>query len=287
MRKLTIKREQSAVGSLIKMKVCIEDKNSSELIINGTPCRAIGTLENGETKSFLIEENEIKIYVIADNFSKDYCNELYQIPKGTNDVYLCGKNELNPITGNAFRFYNNDSPAVISNRSKSKKEGFIVLAAIIFISIFIPLVIINGTSISKSKTSLYHSQGLNITLPSEFQQVYLENFTAVFVSKDVEILISKEPFDMIGSNEYNLSDYADLVIQTNKLNATVPITVNGLTRFEYDANNYNTYITYHYCAYVFESTDSYWLVQFATQSKKAEKYRPIIEKWADTISFSY
>ena len=71
MRNLTIKREKSFVGSLAKMKVYIEDPTSNEISINDIPCRKIGDLKNGEEKTFQIDEQEVKIYVIGDKLSKN------------------------------------------------------------------------------------------------------------------------------------------------------------------------------------------------------------------------
>jgi len=75
MRRLTIKREKSFVASLAKLKIYIEDPASDEIRINGTPCRKIGDLKNGEEKTFEINEQKAKVFVIADNLSKEYCNE--------------------------------------------------------------------------------------------------------------------------------------------------------------------------------------------------------------------
>ena len=48
MRNLTIHREKTFVGSLVKLKVYIEDTLVNELEINGIPCRKLGDLKNGE-----------------------------------------------------------------------------------------------------------------------------------------------------------------------------------------------------------------------------------------------
>ena len=104
MRNLTIHRTKSFVACLATMKVYIEDPNVCDLVINGLPCRKLGTLKNGETKTFEIEDNFAKLFVIIDRFSKGYCNEFYNIPAGTEDIELSGKNEFNLTTGNAFRF---------------------------------------------------------------------------------------------------------------------------------------------------------------------------------------
>ena len=101
MRNLTIIREKSFVGCLAKMKIYIEDRASGEIHVNGTPCRKIGDLKNGEEKTFQVTEEEAKVFVIADQLSKDYCNEYYQLPAGQEDLFLVGKNKFNPAAGYA------------------------------------------------------------------------------------------------------------------------------------------------------------------------------------------
>ena len=127
MRNLTIKREKSFVGSLAKMKVYIEDPTSNEICINDISCRKIGDLKNGEEKTFQIDEQEVKIYVIADKLSKNYCNEFYQLPAGQEDVFLSGKNKFNPANGNAFRFDNNESEETIASRKRGARKGLLIL----------------------------------------------------------------------------------------------------------------------------------------------------------------
>jgi hypothetical protein len=104
MRNLTIKRTKSFVACLVKMKIYLEDPMASELVINNVPCRKLGELKNGEEKTFVIGENSAKVFVIADTLSRNYCNEYYQLPDGQDDIFLSGKNDFNPASGNAFRF---------------------------------------------------------------------------------------------------------------------------------------------------------------------------------------
>ena len=74
--------------------------------------------KNGEEKIFQIDEQEAKIYVIADKLSKNYCNEFYQLSAGQEDVFLSGKNKFNLANSNAFRFDNNESEENIANRKR-------------------------------------------------------------------------------------------------------------------------------------------------------------------------
>lgn len=55
MRLLTMKRAKRYVACLVKMKVFIEDP-TGDTMINGTPCRKLGELKNGEEKAFEISE---------------------------------------------------------------------------------------------------------------------------------------------------------------------------------------------------------------------------------------
>lgn len=133
MRKLTIKRTKTFVGCAAKMKVYIEDTENREIEIGNVPLKKIGELKNGEEKTFEITENQVKVFVIADTVSKDFCNEYYQLTAGAEDVALSGKNKLNLARGNAFCFDNNENEEVLENRKKGQKKGAAVLivAAII------------------------------------------------------------------------------------------------------------------------------------------------------------
>lgn len=127
MRTLTIKRAKSFVACLAKMKVYVEDPTSREIVINNVPCRKLGDLKNGEEKAFSIDEGAVKVFVIADKLSKNYCNEYYQLREGQEDVFLSGKNCFNPATGNAFRFDHNDNDEVIANRQRNTIKGIVIL----------------------------------------------------------------------------------------------------------------------------------------------------------------
>ena len=141
MRKLTIKRTKSFVGCIAKMKVYIEDHVASELVICDVPCRKLGDLKNGEEATFEIGEEAAKVFVIADGVSKDYCNDLYELDDGQEDIYLTGKNHFNLASGNAFLFDNNHSQAALANRKKGKKKGIVYLIIAIVIGAIVGFMI--------------------------------------------------------------------------------------------------------------------------------------------------
>ena len=58
MRKLTVKRTKSFVACLYTVKLYIEDISNAEITINGTPCRKLGEIKNGDEKVFEIGDDK-------------------------------------------------------------------------------------------------------------------------------------------------------------------------------------------------------------------------------------
>ena len=288
MRNLTIKRTKSFVGCLGKMKIYIENPISGDFMINNTLCSKLGELKNGEEKTFQIEEQALKVFVIADKLSKEYCNEYYQLSDGQEDVFLTGKNHFNPANGNAFRFDNNESAAILANRKHGTRKGLIVLCAAIAIGCVVGWLI--GQSISSNHTpkeKTFHSNGMNITLSEEFKETTVENYTVAYDSKDVAVFALKEPFTLVDGFEDNtLDQYADLVIQANGLSSVQKKTDDGLIWFEYDYTNPKTNETYRYFTYTYKTNDAFWLVQLATEKENVEKYAQKMAVWAKSVTFS-
>ena len=289
MRNLTIKRNKSFVGCLGTMKIYIEDPATEELTVNGTPCRKIGELKNGEGKTFQIDEQALKVFVIADKLSKDYCNEYYQLPEGLEDVYLSGQNRFNPAAGNAFRFDNNESEEVLKNRKHGFRKGLIILMIAVIAGVAVGFF---GGNLFVSKNKEYKEKvfsidGMNITLSEEFRQGKIELYTA-FSSKDIVIWVMKEPSSLFEDFEGMTPDqYADFIIQENGLDPFSKNTADGLIWLEYDGTDPNTNSTFHYFAYVYKSSDAFWLLHFAPINKgNAEKYSPKIAEWAKSVTFS-
>ena len=287
MRNLTIKREKSFVGSLAKMKVYIEDPTSNEICINDISCRKIGDLKNGEEKTFQIDEQEVKIYVIADKLSKNYCNEFYQLPAGQEDVFLSGKNKFNPANGNAFRFDNNESEENIANRKRGTRKGLLILIIAAIIGAVVGYSITSGLFSDKTPDAKdFSSNGMSIRLTDEFIKTDIENYTVAYDSKNVAVFALKEAFALAdGFQNYTLEQYGNLVLKNNNLSASELQNLDGLTEFEYEFTNPNTKDTYKYFSFVYKADDAFWLVQFATLTENVNEYRAQILEWAKTVSF--
>lgn len=283
MRNLIITREKSFVGSISILKVYIEDSVNPEITINNTPCRKLGTLKNGEQKSFPVEDTAARVYVIADKFSKNFCNEFFDVPAGSFDVAIKGKNHYNPLAGNPFRFEGVDNEEVLAHRKKIRRKSYIIMA------ILLPICFAIGWGIGyfgisqaeKIVPQTFSREGMSITLTSDFMYVPQENFTACYGNEDYSVLAIKEEFSLF-SEKITLDEYADLVLAEMP---DVELTeYEGLQCFEYAAEGGGG-VEYCYFATVFETEDAFWLIQFATETEKYEEIFPDFVQWAKTITF--
>lgn len=287
MRNLTIKRTKCFVACLAKMKVYIEDNANGEILINNVPCRKIGELKNGEEKTFEVEESAAKVFVIADKLSKEFCNEFYQLPEGSEDICLTGKNKYNLASANAFRFDNNESGEALYNRKYGKRKGLVVVIASLLVGIIIGLVssslLFPDTEVKNKKFS---TKGITITLTNEFQKVKDKRFVAAYGTEEVSVFILKEEFSISqGFEDYTLEQYAEMMIEANGLTTAELGYKDELTYFTYNAENTETDKNIVYYSYVYKSDNAFWAVQFAVEDKNVEKYEKQIFKWAKTVKF--
>ena len=282
MRNLIITREKSFVACLAVMKVYIEDPLNPELTINNTPCRKLGTLKNGEQKSFPIEDTAARVFVIADKLSKSFCNEFFDVPAGTFDVAIKGKNHYNVFAGNPFRFEGVDNEEVLANRKKTRRKSYILMAIIMPIALIIGFCLgYFGVSSGEESPETFSREGMSITLTSDFMYVPQEGYTACYGNAQYSVLAIKEEFSLF-PEKITLDEYADLVLAESS--DIEVLEYEGLKCFEYAADGSDG-TEYCYFATVFETDDAFWLIQFATETEKYEEALPSFIEWAKTITF--
>lgn len=290
MRYLTVKRNKTFVGCACKLKVYVEDAASAEIQINDVACRKLGELKNGEEKTFEISEDAAKVYVIADQLSKSYCNEYYQLPAGEEDIALAGQCKFNPAAGNAFRFEGNCSPEVLAHRKKSTAKGAVILASALLAGLICGIVMSSalfaGPFFVRDKE--FSTEGVTITLTNEFQKTKQEGFVAAYRSREVFIAVQKEPFDSASVLEtYSVEQYLQEMIEHNadKLGPVSVTDADGLIGFVSKGKDSKTGKPCHYYYYCYKSEDAFWLIQFAVHEEDVEKYGQSIIDWAKSVRF--
>lgn len=280
MRNLTIKRDKSFVACLMADKVYMEDSASSEITINNVPCRLLGTLKNGEQKTFSIPQEETKIFVIADKLSKNFCNEVYTVPAGEENVFLSGRNHFNPASGNAFRFDGNIRPETLENRKKGNKIGWIILAAAVVLGIIVGLVLSVPGASGEAKEFVYEQ--MHITLNDYFKETSSSGFDVCYESRDIAVFVLKETL----SEDKTLEEYGEMVISANDMDSSVELQEDsGLYYFEYDYAGSNPEEAIGYFAAVFKNGEDYWLIQFACYKESYQGYRNDFVEWSKSVRF--
>lgn len=283
MRNLTIKRHKSFVASLGTMKVYIEDPEG-DLQINGVNCRKLGNLKNGQEVTFSISEQAAKLFVIADKLSKNYCSESLQLPAGTEDISLSGKNHYNPFAGNPFYFDGVADEQTIANRKNGKKKGTVVLIAAVVVGLLVGIL---GSLDFAAEPKTFTTAGMQITLTDEFRESKQEGFTMCYGSKDMAVFVIKEVFALAeGFEKYTVEEYGDLLLQANGMTGIVQIQRDGdLLFFEFSDTNPDSGEKFHYICYFFKASDAFWSIQFATHTEDLATQRPAIIDYAKSIQF--
>lgn len=284
MRTLTIHRKKSAVGCLAAMKVYIEDTKVCDLKINGLSCRKLGELGNGQQVSFEISHHPARIFVVADKLSKNFCNDFYPVPGGTEDISVTGKNRYNPLAGNPFWFDNVTDLTALENRKKTKRKSLLVMLTALLLGFVIGLCAVFGV-FSRPEPKNFRSEGMTITLTDEFQEVEDGYFDVCFDSKDVAIFCLREPFTLREDfPEMSLQEYGELMLENNNFESSVKIqTSDGQTWFTYTTDVAGN--TYHYFAYLYKAEDAFWMLQFSVLEENLDEYRDEIVEWSKSVAF--
>lgn len=280
MRNLTITRQKTSVGCLAKMKVYVADSNYGDINIGGVQCRFIGTLKNGETASFPIDNEATRVYVIAGKSSRNTCNDFYEIPAGEEDVNLEGRNRYDPVVGNSFMFDNNYSVAAMENRRKNKKRAWVWLGVAIVVGFAIGII----SAFIPSEEYFYVDE-MNIMLTDDFWVVEAEGYNACFLSDDVTVFVLKESLKGTEYANYTVYDYGNLLIEVNEINSSVVTEENGVVHFDYTYNVVEENTVYYYFTSVYKSNDAYWMIQFAVEKEDFVEYKDDILSWAASVTF--
>ncbi len=284
MRGVTIRRNKSFVGCLMKAKVYVEDILLGDTTIGQTRCRKLGELKNGEEKTFQITEDSAKVYVIVDQVSKNICNEFYQLEPGTEPVTLSGSFKFNPGNGNAFRFDNNTNAAAMENRKRSGRRGIWILVLAALFGAVIGFLASSDLLKGDPEPKTFTKAGISITLTDRFSEFKADGYDVAYETNKEVVFVLRESFDIApGVEALTVEEYAGFVMEANEQNEELK-SEDGLLYYEYDAMGDNK-VEYHYTVFLFKGPDAFWIVQFATFEKNAEAAHDQIMEWAKSVTF--
>lgn len=288
MRKLTLKREKSFVGSLANYKVYLEDPENGDLVIKGTNCRKLGTIANGSDAVFEIGDGAAKLFVIGDKLAKEYCNDFYQIPEGTEDIVLTGKAKYDPAAGNPFYFDGNEGNAeAMDNRKKSKKRGLVVLIIALIVGILVGIGFSVVRSVLKKKANEqpkeFSKGGMTITLTKAFKLKDEKEFDFFAESSNATVSGLKKSAAAYGASALSAKELAQYMSENFGTETSGVKTKDDLIFFDYlyqESNN-----TFKYRVYIFKQSGNFWTVIFGMPEKTFNSMEDTVNSWAGTIKF--
>lgn len=280
MRNLTITRRKSLVGCAMKDQVYIRDELAQEIIIDGVPCRKIGNIKNGESKTFQIEDGEQQVFLIVDKASKDYCNATVTIPEGQEDIILSGVHKF-VFGSNPFRFDGvQQSEEQLAKQKKNNRKGTIIMIAAVVLGVAIGLFLPGGfLGAETTSPKTFAKEEFQITLTDAFEPIEEDGFFAFYNSKSVMVFTVREAKELFG--DITVEEYGNLVLEANGRTGTKMNQDESYIWFEYTDTPEEQEI--YYLAVCCRSKNAFWIVNFATPASNQDKYKETFLNWAKSI----
>ncbi|MGM9642646.1 MAG: hypothetical protein ACI3XI_05490 [Eubacteriales bacterium] len=283
MRKVNLTRDKSFVGCIGTLRVLVEDGAAGDININGTPCRLVAYVKNGETVSFEIGNEATKIYVIADKMSKNYCNDYYPVPEGDADLEIGGKCTYNPGLGNPFRFHGITDEEILKSRKRSNVKGVFILVLCIIIGVVIGLLLNFDVFMNIEKPQTFNCTDFDITLSTAFE-AQAKDGKYYFLSDECSLVVFEYDYDEYANLKgMNDAELLDLFKESGFIASDAELAVvEGFSVVEYvtesDSGNLGKYFT------VFmRDEEGVFIFEFGSFPEHYEKYRPMFVEWTKSI----
>lgn len=127
---------------------------------------------------------------------------------------------------------------------------------------------------------------LSITLTTGFKESSVEGQDAFYESRSVGVTVVEDAkANIAGGDTMTKKEYGELVIELSERESLLGVTeLDDLTYFSYvsavDSDSYT------YEAYIYESADAFWLVQFFCLTDNYSKHIDSFRNWARTVTVS-
>ncbi len=283
MRYLMIKRAKRFLGCLSKLKIYIQDPTATKPVINGTPCRLLGSMKNGEEVCFEIPNEPCRVFVITDILSRNIISELIDIPMGEEDVFLTGKCEYGTLGTVMFRFDQIFSQAQLDNRKKGGKNMLVFLAVCVIIGVIMGV----GSSLYEPplEPQVFVEDNMEITLTNHFWDEEYEGYAGIYYSDDMNVYIVRDDFTSYeGLEDYTLEEYIDLVIEINEFATAKVYTENDMVWYENRVTEDGE--GYYFYSYVYKADDAFWYIQFCVLEENKDELKDTVLQYAKSVKFN-
>ena len=307
MRKLIINIKQSADSVGEKVFVFVEDINGATRI-SGISCTRLGDLRSGGSATYLVEDGNVRLFVIPENQSSNYDYTPIRLPVGDDDITISGefksfadgtksfevnldkskpaaKTEVPKKTSVAKKI-ESEKPSKEKEKAKPLAIILAVIAAMLIGTLLGYTVTTSIIAANKAKPKDFSAGAFNITLNGNFTQEYIAGYATTFASKDVGIFVL---FEQFGEEDflmtYTEKDYLKAIITRFELKNIAVSTDIELNFFEFPSvseKNGKEYVNY---VYAYKTPTGFWMVHFVVAESRINKYIDKVSNWAHSVNF--
>ena len=244
-------------------------------------CRCLGTLKNGEQKSFPVDDYSRQVFLILNRRNANKYHFAVTIPAGTENVFLAGQFYSQATTA-VFRFeggYQTPEQQTREAARQKRQSRITIIAIAVGIILAAALSYMSSQLAGKVDPKTFSYQDFSITLTEDFVQCSYDNTDVAFESDEVAVFASRDDKGYFGN--ISLKDYAQMAIQASGRADTQLHQEGARIWITYTARIDG--MEYFYMVQFYESEDAFWLVNFATPIGFREKYENQFMKWADSV----
>ena len=294
MRQLTLKRTKKLTACAMSIRLYVTDGEVCDSVINGENCRMLGTLKNGEEKTFEITEEECSLYVIADELSKSFCVDRYRLPASAEPVTLSGHNVLRPFQGNPFIFDDNGGEEAEEFRRKSRANRPKSAVIISIVSVMVTLGVIIGFAalrgfLNREQPKVYTYGDMSITLTDKFRvDDTSDGRRRVYSTQEAVILSYEKINEEYLSLDTTAQRYAELIILVNSLDdSEVGFTEDGVVSFshKYTSEYKGEQIVLQSDFYILKNKDCFYIIEIVGDPDTMAKREKTRLEWIKSVKF--
>ena len=287
MRNLTIKSEKTFIGWFGEPVIYVCDEVSGNVKINEDLCRRLGQVKNGGESTFVIGEEETKIYAVSDKYFKKASNDFVVIPAGTEDVVLEGRNVFHAFIASLFRFNGVTDSASLENRKKVRKKAYAHLLRSCISGCIIGVVLLDlmFTTPLEGKPVTVVESGVKMTISDGFEKSKTETAEFRYSWFFANVFGSKYSFDDEEAlKDLTVEEFAEK--RKKKINENAQIkSENGLVFLENYTYSEHTKSDDKWIHVFYKTSDLFWMISFVTAEFYVDKYEPLFFEWAKSVEF--
>ena len=192
---------------------------------------------------------------------------------------------------------NNDTSMRSDGLSRAAKCGIVFLVIAVALSMLAQMFLASFFSVRAvkmlkdnvlaEKPETFKKDGMSITLTESFEAENDAHYTITYISEDVDVLVSRVPYDRILYGETRtLNGYAELIKSQNPQIPDIQHKhTDGLNYLEFQEFDETTEETLCCIISLYKSEDAFWMVSFVCSEEYMQEHRAELIAYAQSVRF--